>query len=138
MTSAPRPPFLHRIPARAWARQQEQLTAFDCHGATADGHEVPLAANVGGAVDAVATAAAGAQGVALLRTEFRLLGQAAEPTVAEQIEKYRGVFAAFPGRKVVMRALDARAAALAARPKLSLKCRVEVTRGSGAYRCFRP
>ena len=93
--------------AHAWARQQEQLTSFDGRGVTADGHEVPLLANVGGAEDAQAAAAAGAQGVGLLRTEFCFLGHATEPTVAEQTEKYRGVFAAFPGKKVVVRTLDA-------------------------------
>lgn len=93
--------------AHAWARQQQQLAAFDGTGRTADGHQVPLLANVGGAEDARTAAAAGAQGVGLLRTEFCFLGHATEPTVAEQTTMYRGVFAAFPGQKVVVRTLDA-------------------------------
>jgi phosphotransferase system enzyme I (PtsI) len=93
--------------ADAWHALREQLAAFDGAGVTADGHQVPLLANVGGAEDAVAAAAAGAQGVGLLRTEFCFLGHATEPTVEEQTEKYRGVLAAFPGKKVVVRTLDA-------------------------------
>ncbi|MFI7480883.1 phosphoenolpyruvate--protein phosphotransferase [Kocuria sp. M1R5S2] len=93
--------------AQAWQQKKGQLGVFDGAGVTADGHEVPLLANVGGAEDAVAAAAAGAQGVGLLRTEFCFLGHTTEPTVAEQTEKYRGVFAAFPGQKVVVRTLDA-------------------------------
>ncbi|WP_298251720.1 phosphoenolpyruvate--protein phosphotransferase [uncultured Arthrobacter sp.] len=85
----------------------EALTVFDGVGITADGHEVPLLANVGGAKDAVTAAEAGAQGVGLLRTEFCFLGRDTEPTAEEQVEAYRGVFDAFPGKKVVVRTLDA-------------------------------
>ena len=80
---------------------------FDGTGRLADGREVPLLANVGGAADAVAAAAAGAQGVGLFRTEFCFLDRTEAPSVEEQIEAYRGVLAAFPGRKVVVRTLDA-------------------------------
>ncbi len=83
------------------------VTVFDGTGATSDGYEVPLLANVGGASDAVRAAEANAQGVGLLRTEFCFLGRDTEPTAEEQIEAYRGVFDAFPGKKVVVRTLDA-------------------------------
>ena len=91
----------------AWRRASEQLASFDGHGALADGTAVPLLANVGTGDDARAAAEAGAQGVGLLRTEFCFLGRDTEPTVAEQADAYAEVFAAFPGRKVVVRTLDA-------------------------------
>ena len=93
--------------AEAYAVAAAALAVFDGVGVTADGHEVPLLANVGGAADAVKAAEAKAQGVGLLRTEFCFLGRDTEPTTEEQIEAYKGVFDAFPGRKVVVRTLDA-------------------------------
>jgi len=83
------------------------VPAFDGAGALADGTAIPLLANVGGAADAVAAADAGAQGIGLFRTEFCFLDRAEEPTVAEQVDAYRGVLAPFAGRKVVVRTLDA-------------------------------
>jgi len=93
--------------AEAWLRTAAALADFDGNGRTLDGHLVPLLSNVGGAADAVKAAAAGAQGVGLLRTEFCFLDRDAEPTVDEQVAAYRGVFDAFPGKKVVLRTLDA-------------------------------
>ena len=89
------------------ARPAEEAPPFDGHGALADGTAIPLLANVGGAADAVAAAAAGAEGIGLFRTEFCFLGRSEEPTVEEQIEAYRGVLAPFAGRRVVVRTLDA-------------------------------
>ncbi|MFY9678803.1 phosphoenolpyruvate--protein phosphotransferase [Glutamicibacter protophormiae] len=86
---------------------REPLPDFDGHGVLADGHPVPLLANVGGGKDAQAAAAAGAQGVGLLRTEFCFLGRDAEPTHEEQVQAYGAVFEAFAGKKVVVRTLDA-------------------------------
>lgn len=93
--------------AKAWATTASKLAVFDGNGRTADGHLVPLLANVGGAKDAVKAAAAGAQGVGLLRTEFCFLERDTEPTIEEQVVAYRGVFDAFEGKKVVVRTLDA-------------------------------
>ena len=93
--------------AAAWAAAASTLTVFDGNGCLADGHLLPLLANVGGAKDAVAAAAAGAQGVGLLRTEFCFLGRDLEPSAEDQIAAYRGVFDAFAGKKVVVRTLDA-------------------------------
>jgi phosphotransferase system enzyme I (PtsI) len=94
------------------ARIEESTSAaavlpFDGEGRLADGTEVPLLANVGGAADAVSAAAAGAQGVGLFRTEFCFLDRAEAPTIEEQVAAYRGVLAAFPDRRVVVRTLDA-------------------------------
>lgn len=93
--------------ATAWASRASTLEVYSGHAATKDGHKVPLLANVGGAADAVKAAAAGAEGVGLLRTEFCFLGREQEPTIEEQVEAYRGVFEAFPDKKVVVRTLDA-------------------------------
>ena len=93
--------------ARAWATTAATLAVFDGNGSTADGHLVPLLANVGGAKDAGHAAEAGAQGVGLLRTEFCFLGRELEPSLEEQVAAYRGVFDAFGGKKVVVRTLDA-------------------------------
>ncbi|WAA67187.1 phosphoenolpyruvate--protein phosphotransferase [Microbacterium oxydans] len=89
------------------ARAAATVVAFDGRGRLADGRRLPLLANVGGAADARAGATAQAEGIGLFRTEFCFLGRSDAPTVAEQIEAYRGVLAAFPGRKVVVRTLDA-------------------------------
>lgn len=96
-----------RAAAAAWASTASLLAAFDGTGSTADGHLVPLLANVGGAKDAVAAAGLNAQGVGLFRTEFCFLERDTEPTVEEQAAAYKGVFDAFPGKKVVLRTLDA-------------------------------
>ncbi|WP_309075126.1 phosphoenolpyruvate--protein phosphotransferase [Paenarthrobacter sp.] len=97
----------HRAAATAWAETSATLAEFDGNGTTADGHLVPLLANVGGAKDAVAAAALGAQGVGLFRTEFCFLERDTEPSVDEQAAAYKAVFDAFPGKKVVLRTLDA-------------------------------
>jgi phosphotransferase system enzyme I (PtsI) len=68
---------------------------------------VPLLANLGkpeGAVDAVAL---GAEGVGLFRTEFLFLGNQSAPTITQQREAYEQLLGAFPGKKVVVRVLDA-------------------------------
>ena len=101
------PGTTERSAAEAWATTSAILSVFDGEGRLKDGHLVPLLANVGGATDAVKAAAANAQGVGLLRTEFCFLGRDTEPTIDEQVEAYRGVFDAFPGKKVVVRTLDA-------------------------------
>nr|WP_197072034.1 phosphoenolpyruvate--protein phosphotransferase [Microbacterium oxydans] len=91
----------------AEARADAVVVPFDGVGELADGHRVPLLANVGGAADAETAAAAGAEGVGLFRTEFCFLDRVDAPTVDEQVAAYRGVLAAFAGRKVVVRTLDA-------------------------------
>lgn len=106
-TLATEPGDTERAAAAAWAANASLISVFDGNGTTADGHLVPLLANVGGAADAVKAAAAGAQGVGLLRTEFCFLERETEPSHQEQVAAYRGVFDAFPGKKVVVRTLDA-------------------------------
>ncbi|HEY1570666.1 MAG TPA: putative PEP-binding protein [Pseudonocardiaceae bacterium] len=76
-------------------------------GTTADGHRVKVLANVGGAADARAGAAAGAEGVGLFRTEFCYLSATTEPTEAGQRTAYAEVLTPFAGKPVIVRTLDA-------------------------------
>ncbi|QQQ76435.1 phosphoenolpyruvate--protein phosphotransferase [Saccharothrix sp. 6-C] len=76
-------------------------------GALRDGYRVKVLGNVGSPADAVAAAAAGAEGVGLFRTEFCFLSASTEPSVAEQREAYAAVLAPFAGKPVVVRTLDA-------------------------------
>jgi len=86
---------------------REVLPDFTGTGELSDGYRVPLLSNVGSGEDAQLAAAAGAEGVGLLRTEFCFLGKEKEPTHEEQVSAYGAVFAAFGGKKVVVRTLDA-------------------------------
>ena len=76
-------------------------------GALADGTRIPLLANLGSPKDAEAAVALGAEGVGLFRTEFLFLDSTTAPTVAEQARQYIDLLQHFPGKKVVVRALDA-------------------------------
>jgi phosphoenolpyruvate-protein phosphotransferase/dihydroxyacetone kinase phosphotransfer subunit len=94
--------------------QQATATARQTHrhvlsgpGRTGDGHTVALLANVASAGDVAAALDSGAEGVGLYRTELCFLDRAEAPSVAEQVSAYRAVFAAFGGRRVVVRTLDA-------------------------------
>ncbi|HEX5114746.1 MAG TPA: putative PEP-binding protein [Pseudonocardiaceae bacterium] len=82
-------------------------SAWNGIGTTADGHRVKVLANVGGAADARAGAAAGAEGVGLFRTEFSYLSATTEPTEAQQRAAYAEVLIPFAGKPVVVRTLDA-------------------------------
>ena len=90
--------------ANSHRRAHRLLTA---PGRTADGVAVELLANVGDIATARAAALAGAEGIGLLRTENLFFGRPSEPSIDEQVAVYREVFDAFPGRKVVVRTLDA-------------------------------
>lgn len=106
-TISTEPGDTERQAVATWLKNAALLSVFDGNGVMADGHLVPLLANVGGGKDAVKAAAAGAQGVGLLRTEFCFLGRDTEPSIEEQVAEYKAVFDAFVGKKVVVRTLDA-------------------------------
>ncbi|HEV7624810.1 MAG TPA: phosphoenolpyruvate--protein phosphotransferase [Amnibacterium sp.] len=76
-------------------------------GALGDGTRIQLLANLGNAKDAPGAVELGAEGVGLFRTEFLFLDAKSAPTVREQREQYTALLKAFPGKKVVVRALDA-------------------------------
>lgn len=89
------------------ARTTASPVAFSGRGVLADHRPLALLANVGGGGDAAAAADAGAEGIGLFRTEFCFLDRADAPSVDEQVAAYRAVLASFPGRRVVVRTLDA-------------------------------
>ena len=76
-------------------------------GQLKDGTRIPLLANVGKPADADPALEYGAEGVGLFRSEFLFLGNEQAPGVEEQAEAYRALLERFPGRKVVIRLLDA-------------------------------
>lgn len=76
-------------------------------GALADGTLIPLLANLGSPKDAAKAVELGAEGVGLFRTEFLFLDSTTAPTVEDQQAQYTELLEHFPGRKVVVRALDA-------------------------------
>lgn len=82
-------------------------TEWNGVGATADGHQVKVLANVGSPADARAGAAAGAEGVGLFRTEFCYLNAETEPDESAQRAAYAAVLAPFHMKPVVVRTLDA-------------------------------
>lgn len=75
-------------------------------GQTADGHLVPLLANIGRPEDAERALSAGAEGVGLFRTEFLFVGRSYAPSEDEQAAAYAEVLRAFGERPVVIRLLD--------------------------------
>lgn len=76
-------------------------------GALADGTPIPLLANLGSPDGSQKALEAGAEGVGLFRTEFLFLEQRMAPTVEQQRGQYTRLLADFPGKKVVVRVLDA-------------------------------
>jgi phosphotransferase system enzyme I (PtsI) len=97
--------------AAAEARIAERAALVDAPatpGALADGTPVPLLANLGSSKAAQAAADGGAEGVGLFRTEFLFLDAGGSaPTIEEQRAHYVELLQAFPGKKVVVRLLDA-------------------------------
>lgn len=76
-------------------------------GALSDGTKVPLLANLGKPGGSAEAVELGAEGVGLFRTEFLFLSSSSAPTVEEQRAAYTELLSAFPGKKVVVRMLDA-------------------------------
>ncbi|GAA3605244.1 phosphoenolpyruvate--protein phosphotransferase [Agrococcus terreus] len=96
--------------AAAQTEREERLAAASApitDGALADGTKVPLLANLGSPKEAAKAVELGAEGVGLFRTEFLFLDATSAPTVEAQTASYTELLQAFPGRKVVVRALDA-------------------------------
>ncbi|MDN3309969.1 phosphoenolpyruvate--protein phosphotransferase [Microbacterium oryzae] len=106
VTIDPSPEQLQTAAERAEARRAAAGAPIT-PGALADGTPVPLLANLGNPDGAVEAVALGAEGVGLFRTEFLFLSSDDAPTVESQTASYTKLLEAFPGRKVVVRALDA-------------------------------
>ncbi len=102
----PDPGLVERLRSRV-ARRTAALAGSTGPGRTADDHAVALLANIGNPKDAEEAAAQDLEGVGLFRTEFLFLSSDTAPTVEEQTDIYRRVFAPFGDRRVVVRTLDA-------------------------------
>jgi phosphocarrier protein FPr len=87
--------------------REEARVASGTPAVMRDGRRVWVAANVRSAAEARAAAAAGADGVGLLRTELLFLERREAPGEEEQLASYRAVAEAMGGRPVVIRTLDA-------------------------------
>jgi phosphotransferase system enzyme I (PtsI) len=92
---------------RRIAERKAQASAPITDGALADGTAVPLLANLGSPADAAEAVSLGAEGVGLFRTEFLFLDAKSAPSVESQEKSYTELLSHFPGKKVVVRALDA-------------------------------
>ncbi|GAA3075590.1 phosphoenolpyruvate--protein phosphotransferase [Pseudonocardia yunnanensis] len=105
----PEPDTVAAFRDRAAAQAERELEARERSSApavTRDGVDVLVGANVGSPADATAAAAAGADLVGLVRTEFLFLDRAAAPDVDEQEAAYRGVATALGGKRITLRTLD--------------------------------
>jgi len=94
-----------RRAARALQVELDQRAA-STPAVTRDGHRVEIAANVGSAEEARRAAAAGAEAVGLLRTEFLFLDRELPPSEDEQREVYAAAARALGGKPVIIRTLD--------------------------------
>jgi len=90
---------------RAVQRAADQRDAA-APAVTRDGHRVEVVANIASVEDARRAAAAGAEGVGLLRTELLFLDRALPPSEQEQREVYAAIATALGGRPVIVRTLD--------------------------------
>ncbi len=106
VTTDPTPDELAQAQHRADARAAA-ASAPVTPGALKDGTPVPLLANLGKPSGAAEAVELGAEGVGLFRTEFLFLSATQAPTVEEQTKAYTELLQAFPGKKVVVRTLDA-------------------------------
>jgi multiphosphoryl transfer protein len=73
---------------------------------TRDGRRVEVGSNAANLEDAQRAAAAGADGIGLLRSEFLFLGSARLPSEDEQVAMLESVMAAMGNRPVILRTLD--------------------------------
>jgi phosphocarrier protein FPr/phosphocarrier protein len=89
------------------ARRRAELAAAGAEAKTADGVRIEVAANVRNGQEARDAAAAGAEGVGLVRSEFLFDKRDSAPDEEEQYAAYAEVARAFgPERRVVIRTLD--------------------------------
>jgi phosphocarrier protein FPr/phosphocarrier protein len=94
------------VARRRSQRQAEQAAAHDeCR--LASGERIEIFANVGALAEVPRALELGAEGCGLLRTEFLFLDRDTPPDLDQQLDTYRSIVAAFGGRPVVIRTLDA-------------------------------
>ena len=89
------------------AKQAADLAASGAECRLADGLRVEVFANLGGAGEAAAAIASGAEGCGLLRSEFLFLDRRSAPSEEEQLAQYQATAAGLAGRPLIIRTLDA-------------------------------
>jgi phosphoenolpyruvate-protein phosphotransferase (PTS system enzyme I) len=75
-------------------------------GATADGHRVELAANIGSVLELKAAVEEGAEAVGLLRTELLYFNRTTPPTVEDQAEVLTEMAGIMGGGRIIVRTFD--------------------------------
>src|SRR5437899_8578275 len=83
-----------------------RLVADAAPAVTKDGRPIDVGCNAANLEDAQRAAAAGADGIGLLRSEFLFLGSDRLPTEEEQVAMLEQVMAAMAPRPVILRTLD--------------------------------
>ena len=83
-----------------------RLVADAAPAVTTDGRRIEVGCNAANLEDAHRGAAAGADGIGLLRSEFLFLGSDRLPTEAQQVAMLEQVMAAMAPRPVILRTLD--------------------------------
>jgi len=86
--------------------KHELVSNRDRPAVSADGQSVELLANVNSRADAQGAAEFGATGVGLFRTEYLFLAHPNVPDEEEQVDAYRAVIAASPGKTFTIRTVD--------------------------------
>jgi phosphoenolpyruvate-protein kinase (PTS system EI component) len=86
------------------AEQEQAAIEAELPAVTIDGRTVAVMVNVGTVQDALAVR--GADGSGLVRTELLFGDRRTAPTVAEQVEAFRAVAAALPGKPITIRTWD--------------------------------
>ena len=107
VTTQPTAEELERAQHRAADRASAAIARRSPRARSPTAPRCPLLANLGKPEGAAEAVALGAEGVGLFRTEFLFLSANQAPTVEQQRESYTQLLAAFPGKKVVVRVLDA-------------------------------
>ena len=87
--------------------KRSRANAVTGPGRFSDGSLIQLLGNAGNDGDARKAEEAGAEGIGLFRTELLFLDRQTEPSVDDQVEMYCKVFDVMPGKKVILRTLDA-------------------------------
>lgn len=92
--------------ARELKLNDELQTLKEKPAETRDGQRVRLLANTGLLSDITPGLKSGAEGIGLYRTELTFMARDSFPSEDEQVQVYRQVFEAYPGKPIYMRTLD--------------------------------
>lgn len=98
--------MLHLLDEQEFLSHQPPRFEYRGPCRTVDGVQIGMFANVGDVEGARLAAELGADGIGLLRTEYTFPA-AVVPDLEEQTARYGEVFEHFPGKRVVVRTLDA-------------------------------